>query len=486
MANSHVEVHQLAHRITPNPKRVITRFFGSDEEKTKRRIARVLTLSESEAQKLLNKLESVYRESHPDIEDVWLVNYERATAGLAIAAPPTRAHQLLGGAYFTMEYAIESAALFNPSIVGLVDQEGVTPGCTRFVMSLRAIGEGHLSSVVFRMGEIDEANNIIIEPQSSIARQMKVIPDAEFETAFFRNALDDLQSLGPLECQVLDNLGESFSLPELKSELHRAGKLAPSKTYWKATVQNMLTLAASNYRLSIPQGIPVSEIVIFPTSQKERHGIEDLRLVRFHNDDGSACIYGTYTAFNGISGIPSFLVTHDLQTVESHTMAGPYAVNKGMALFPRKINGNYVMSGRSDGENLYIMESDNPLVWNRARSAQEPKYWWEFSVIGNCGSPIETPEGWLLLTHGVGPMREYCIGAALLDLDDPAKEIGRTKDPLIMPNEHDRTGYVPNVVYTCGSMLHNGSLILPYAMSDWITTFARIDMAELLHVLKST
>ncbi|MCE5200807.1 glycosidase, partial [bacterium] len=226
-------------------------------------------------------------------------------------------------------------------------------------------------------------------------------------------------------------------------------------------------------------------LVIFPVSQNESRGIEDLRLVKFTNGDGSTNLCGTYTAFNGYTIFPTMLVIRDNGCVQSHSISGQLAQNKGMALFPRKIKGKFIMSGRLDGENLYILESDNPLVWNEGHISQEPKRWWQFSVIGNCGSPIETKEGWLMLTHGVGPMRQYCIGAVLLDLEDPARIIGELEEPLISPADDERVGYVPNVVYTCGAMIHNKSLIIPYAVSDVVTKFARVDMEELLTALRS-
>jgi predicted GH43/DUF377 family glycosyl hydrolase len=282
----------------------------------------------------------------------------------------------------------------------------------------------------------------------------------------------------------LDKLGETFSIGELDQVLADLRSSAPSPAGFEQTQRNMLTFARSNYRIPIPRDVHPSEVVIFPISEKESRGIEDVRLVRFTDDDGAGTIYGTYTAYNGVSGFPSLFISNDLKTIASHTMAGKFVKNKGMALFPRRINGNYVMSGRLDGVNRYIMESDNVLVWNRGRPSETPKYWWEFSIIGNCGSPVETPEGWLMLTHGVGPMRQYAIGATLLDLENPAKVIGRSAEPIIVPAEDERVGYVPNVVYTCGAMLHNDSLIIPYAMGDVTTTFACLQVDELIASLK--
>lgn len=486
MYEAPVKVTRLPHRIHPDPRRVIARFFGGDEERNRRRIQRVLSMPGDQVECILNELESVYGRQHPDIAEIWQEHYRQVKPFMPEGADSLDEHRkLLIGAYFTMEYSVESAALFNPSIVAALDQSGLPEGSKRFIMSLRATGEGHLSSIVFRRGVIDTDGNIEHHEPSPTSRMIKPIPDAEFNTGRFRQTLQDVGAHSDLVEKVLVALGESFSLGELERELSQTrDRSAPSD--WEAVSDNMLTLARSNYKLRVPKGTRPSEMVIFPTSENESRGIEDLRMVNFTHDDGSVKIYGTYTASNGFTTFPTLLETSDLETIEVHTMAGTYARNKGMALFPRKINGDYVMSGRLDGENLYILRSKNNRVWNSGVLSQEPKYWWEFSIIGNCGSPVETPEGWLLLTHGVGPMRQYCIGAVLLDLDDPTKVIGRTRDPLIVPVDEERVGYVPNVVYTCGLMAHNGKLIIPFAVSDHATTFASIQTAELIEYLKST
>ncbi|MCC6485020.1 MAG: glycoside hydrolase family 130 protein [Armatimonadetes bacterium] len=484
MAKSSIKLNRLPHRITPNPGRVITRFFGADEASNQRRIQRILGTPESRVDDLLETLRASYTATHPDIDEIWLENYNQVKSYVPSGSKPDDRRKKLIGAYFTMEYAIEAAALFNPSIIPAIDQSNLPEGSTRFLMSLRATGEGHLSSVVFRMGVIDQDNNIIIEEPSLVCRRSQIEPNGEFDTEFFRQALVDLDALGSLEKTVLDSLGPTFSLKELHTKLQSLRKSGACLSTWKAARENMMTLAASNYVIRIPSDTLASEVVIFPVSERESHGIEDLRLVRFTDDDGSKRIYGTYTAYNGMTGFPSLFITSNFTEIESHSMAGAYSRNKGMALFPRRINGKYVMSGRLDGENLFIMDSDSPLVWTNARPSEEPMFWWEYSIIGNCGSPVETPEGWLMLTHGVGPMRQYSIGAALLDLDDPARVIARSEEPLIIPSDEDRRGYVPNVVYTCGSMLHNDVMIIPYAVSDFATTFACVPLDDLISGLK--
>jgi predicted GH43/DUF377 family glycosyl hydrolase len=463
---------------------MITRFFASSEEANRGRIERVLTLTAAEARKILAELKGRYGVRHPDIDEIWTESFERVAALVPPGAAMDDERKTLIGAYFTMEYAVEAAALFNPSIVPTINQKGLPPGCTRFLMSLRATGEGHLSSIVFRVGVIHPDNHITMEETAPNLRALRPLPDAEFDTGFLRNALADLGALGPFEDVVLEKLGETFSIRELNEVLAELRSSAPSPAGFEQTQRNMLTYARSNYLIPIPRDVHASEIVIFPIAEKESRGIEDVRLVRFIDDDGAATIYGTYTAYNGISGFPSLFMSNDLMTVASHTMSGKFVKNKGMALFPRRIKGKYVMSGRLDGVNRYILESDDVLVWNQGRPSETPKYWWEFSIIGNCGSPVETPEGWLMLTHGVGPMREYAIAATLLDLENPAKVIARSAEPIIVPAEDERVGYVPNVVYTCGSMLHNDSLIIPYAMGDVTTTFAWLRVDELIASLK--
>jgi len=245
----------------------------------------------------------------------------------------------------------------------------------------------------------------------------------------------------------------------------------------------VLWLARSNYHLKMPPDCDPSEIVIFPASENESKGIEDVRLVQFTEEDGSTVYYGTYTAYNGFRILPQIFETTDFTTIRVHTLNGQYVQNKGMALFPRRIGNWYMMVSRLDGENMYLMRSENIHFWNEAIKLQEPKYPWEFVQIGNCGSPIETEAGWLLLTHGVGPMRQYCIGVSLLDRDDPSKVIGHLKQPLLVPTEQERDGYVPNVVYSCGAMIHHDMLFIPYAMSDSATSFASVAVSDLLGAL---
>lgn len=481
----HVQIHRLPIRIQPDARRVLSRFFATDDERARRRIARVLSLSDNAVESTVLDLLHQYVVDHYDIAATWLEHFHRVEGLLPEACsglPPTR--QMLIGAYFTMDYALEAVALFNPSIVEALDQRGTPPGAKRFAMSLRAVGEGHISSITMRYGMVDSRNHItLIEPPLIRSALMPEL-DPAFSTAMVRQTLRDLGALGRIEELVLSRCGDTTSPGEIRDVLENVRAEAPSPARWQRARDNILSFMESNYCFRVPEGANLSEMVLFPVSQNESRGMEDLRLVRFTDDDGSVMVLGTYSAFNGFTVFPTMLLFYDPRHLQSHTMSGQYARNKGMAIFPRKIKGRYVMSGRLDGENLFILESDNLLVWNEGRMSQRPKYWWQFSAIGNCGSPIETKEGWLMLTHGIGPMRQYCISAVLLDLDDPARVIGELNEPLISPAEDERVGYVPNVVYTCGCMLHNDCLIIPYAVSDIITKFAKVDIEELLSALR--
>jgi predicted GH43/DUF377 family glycosyl hydrolase len=279
---------------------------------------------------------------------------------------------------------------------------------------------------------------------------------------------------------TLSRLGNRFTRAELSNAIDELREQAAVPGESEESIDTLLALTGAHYQIPLVPGTDISEVVIFPYSDNEQRGIEDLRLVRFTGDDGSVHYYGTYTAYNGFRIFPHLLEYPVGQNVAVHMLTGRCAKNKGMALFPRMIRGRYAMVARLDNENLYYMESNDVRVWDEARRLRVPGYPWEVIQIGNCGAPIETAAGWLLLTHGVGPMRQYCIGAILLDLDDPCRVIGHTSEPILVPTGKERSGYVPNVVYSCGGMIHAGKLILPYAMSDVATSIAVIDLKEVL------
>jgi predicted GH43/DUF377 family glycosyl hydrolase len=312
------------------------------------------------------------------------------------------------------------------------------------------------------------------------------VPDAEFEKPLFERKLQELRLMGDFNQGVLNGLPECFTMEELSASVIRvtAGLPEPDRETHKATARETLMLARSNYEVQFPADSTLSERVLFPVTPSQSNGIEDARFVLFHAEDGSQVYYATYTAYDGKMILPQFLMTLDFLRFKFITLNGPAVENKGMALFPRKINGLYAMLGRQDAENVYVMFSDHLHFWDSMQLILEPSFPWEFIQLGNCGSPIETEAGWLVISHGVGPMRKYCIGAFLLDLDDPTRVIGRLPQPLIKPNAKERDGYVPNVVYSCGSLVHNGQLVIPYGISDYATTFATLPLIQVLAAME--
>jgi predicted GH43/DUF377 family glycosyl hydrolase/CheY-like chemotaxis protein len=410
--------------------------------------------------------------------------------------------KLLIGSYFTMEYSIESAAFFNPSIVEHPDQTDLhEEGEKRVIVSFRATGEGHISSIVFRDGIIDKENNLHFKPISRIVDMPEVIKRHVYHKKSFTKKLDEMslykeavgkgkeftkklikEAIG----SVLGKLGDNFLYGELRTSVEDALKDPDITVTEKRVIGAIKWLASSHYDIEFSFDTAISERVIFPISYTERNGIEDARFVKFTGEDGSVTYYATYTAYDGFSILPKFIRTKDFYHFKVMPLNGMFAQNKGMALFPRKIKGKYVMISRHDGLNNYIMYSDNINLWQNAKKIEVPVHPWEFIKTGNSGSPLETEEGWLLITHGVGPVRRYCLGALLLDLEDPSKVIGYLEEPLLGPNEDEREGYVPNVVYSCGAIIHNNELILPYGISDTSSTFAAIPLTALLNELLSS
>ena len=391
---------------------------AADARRITRVIGRVLALGQVKVEAELADVMREFDDRHTGLRTIFAGRFAQV-CGLLPAPPavPDEARRLLIGAYFSHEYSFEAAALFNPSIVLHPDQGGLGPGEARFIISLRAVGEGHISSICFRSGIVDAQGDIRLDPPGRHAtmpsRNAPIQPDGGYEFAFSANT-------------------------------------------------------------------PLAERVIFPITPKQDNGVEDARFVRFTEDDGRVAYYATYTAYSGREITPELLRTDDFLQFRFMPIQGNAVHNKGMALFPRRIGGQYAMLARLDGENLQLSRSNNLHTWNDATPILGPAESWEFLQIGNCGSPIELPEGWLLLTHGVGSMRRYCIGAALLDLHDPTRVLARLRAPLLSANGQEREGYVPNVVYSCGSMVHAGKLILPYAMSDTATSFAVTPLRSLL------
>ncbi len=473
-------------RINPDSTRVLIRpFVPTDKNRIVKILARVLALNPSEVTEELRSVIKDFAERHLDINDILTRHFELVRPHLMTDLEPTEDQKLLIGSYFTSEYALESAALFNPSIVPHPDQTGIEQGSVRFVMSLRAIGEGHISAITFRSGVITKDCEITIRPPSRFVDTPDQITSATYDKVCFTQKLSEMKVLNRFSQTVMDALGDPFSFPDLESSLryHLRYSVA-DEVDAKRTRAEMVWLARSNYTVGFDPSLTLSQRIVFPDSPSEIKGIEDARFVKFTEDDGSTVYYATNTAYDGNSILPQILETSDFLHFSMITLNGQAVQNKGMALFPRRLNGKYAMLSRQDNENIFIMYSDNIHFWHEAEILMKPTYSWEFMQMGNCGSPIETDEGWIVLTHGVGPMRKYCIGAVLLDLDDPSRVIGRLREPLLEPGENEREGYVPNVVYTCGAMAHNGTLVLPYAMADYATGIATVDTRELIERLK--
>ncbi len=427
-----------------------------------------------------------FAERHQRLERFLLKRFEDVRESVISDYPLSEAQRLLIGAYFTMEYSLEAAALFNPSVVPHPDQSDLPPGALRIVLSLRATGEGHLSSIVFRTGTISAEGTIEINPPTRFVTVPEVHPNPSYEKRLFMRKLQELGVLSQDAHRLMDLLGEQFTFAELTAAAvahSRESRLLDSKA--GRASEDVVALARANYEICFDPEGRLSERVIFPQAPTEARGIEDARFVRFCDDDGCATYYATYTAFDGAVTLPQLLQSQDFISFKISTLNGPAVQNKGMALFPRKIGGLYAILSRQDGENVYLMYSEQLHFWHEKRLLLRPTYPWEFVQLGNCGSPIETEAGWLVLTHGVGAMRRYAIGAVLLDLDDPSRVIGRLTEPLLEPTPEEREGYVPNVVYTCGGLVHNGQLILPYAASDQFTGFATVPVNELIEALLS-
>lgn len=413
--------------LRPDPARVVIRPFVPADDPAPRerpraqRIAdRVQALDKAALRVELQCVMMGLSERHCDVETVLLRRYQEVNGLLIDPCANDGDQSLLIGAYFSEEYAFEGAALLNPSIVPHPDQSGVAEGDVRFVLSLRGVGEGHVSSVTFRTGTCRADGQIVVDTPGvhAVAPRIELIPDGAPDDPGVRLTCDDKHAL--------------------------------------------------------------SQTVIFPVTERQRHGLEDMRLVRFTDDDGKVIYYGTYTAFSGAAIRQELLRTTDFKTFELNALHGDAAAGKGMALFPRRIGGRFAMLGRQDHENIWLLTSPDLYDWQGGAAVVAPRWPWEYVQIGNCGSPIEIDEGWLVITHGVGPVRTYCIGACLLDRDDPSKLLARTTQPLIRPSPEQRYGYVPNIAYTCGAMVNGRTLVLPYALADSFTTFATVPLDQLL------
>jgi predicted GH43/DUF377 family glycosyl hydrolase len=418
--------------LRPDPARVVVRPFKpaieprdlnpTDKSRANRIVGRVLGLEPDVAEQQLKDVLDNFQGRHRNLLEIFEARADEMEDALVPHAVLTKTQRYLVGAYFLHEYSFEASALFNPSIVRHPDQSGTPEGGCRFILSLRAVGEGHISSLTFRSGSVAADGSVAIDPTARLASVPKVTKRTGSANG--------------------DDVEVAFGMDE-----------------------------------------DLSERVIFPITEAQANGIEDARFVEFE-DNGRKTFYATYTAYSGRGIRSELLETADFRSFRMTPMSGAATRNKGMGLFPRKINGRYAMIGRQDNENLHLIYSDDLHTWDDGQSVLQPAYPWEFFQIGNCGSPIELEEGWLLLSHGVGPVRKYSIGAALLDKNNPAKVLARSREPLVRPEPTEREGYVPNVVYTCGAMRHRERIILPYAVSDTFSSFATMRIEALIEALK--
>jgi predicted GH43/DUF377 family glycosyl hydrolase len=471
--------------VKPSMRRVLFRPFEPDDPgRVLKIIARVMQLSEGDVDELLKQVRADFHGRHQRLDRFFLRRFEAVRQHLLTDRELTENRKLLIGAYFTQEYALESAALFNPSMIRHPNQSGLPKGAQRFIMSLRATGEGHVSSVCFRSGVIDGQGEITLDKPTGYVTAPEVVPNSVYEKPLFQRKLVELGLSNGFVELVLAPFDDAFTMSQLDESIRFVMRQHRSRRQeWEPLAKGVLALAKANYEIESDPQSDVSERIIFPYAPTELNGIEDARFVEFTEEDQTR-YYATYTAFDGNVMFPQLLETTDFLRFRVSTLNGPEVKNKGLALFPRKVNGLYAMLSRQDGENLYVMYSDMLHFWYTKELIGKPTFPWEYVQIGNCGSPIETEAGWLVLTHGVGPMRKYSIGALLLDRDDPTCVLGRLDRPLLTPNENEREGYVPNVVYSCGGFIHAGRLIIPYAMSDYATTFASVELKPLLAALR--
>lgn len=481
-------VERKALKFTPDSKRVVARFFNNGEARTVNLIKRILAFTDAQVTAELNTTLKNFEGRHRDLPEIFRNHCGRLEQLIENMGIPcstlTDEQRMLIGAYSTMEYAVESAALFNPSIMEDLDQSFLKKGEKRVIISFRATGEGHLSSIVFRKGILDAHNELHMMPVKRHIDLPEVGSKMSYDKERFVRKMEEMHISKRYSQKIMDQLPAKFEYYDLKNAVNALvaeGNLDDSKML---AIDEMTWLVDSYYDLMFHKASDISERVIFPNSPAESKGIEDARFVRFTDDDGEETVYATYTAYNGHTIIPKLLSTKDFINFRIMPIHGTGAQNKNFALFPKKIKGKYAMLARVDGVNNYLMFSDRITLWHNPIKIQEPKYAWDLTQIGNCGPPIYTEEGWLILTHGVGTLRRYCIGASLFDLDDPTKEIGRLKEPLLSPLEEEREGYVPNVVYSCGGMIHNKHLILPYAVSDYSSSYATVNLEDLINTLK--
>ena len=476
-------------KFLPDASRVVARSFMNGEQRTKDLLTLIFGMSESQVRESLEQTLREFASRHRNITKL----FHKHCDGIRNIIEQmnmdfdaiSMERKLLIGSYLTMEYSIESAAFFNPSIIQDFDQSYLEEGEMRVILSFRATGEGHISSIVFRRGIIDKNNDLHLMSVGNSIDMAEISHKKLYDKGRFVKKMREMRIPIKYSKSIMDDLPDRFEYYALKNAVRKVMADTAISLEKRLALEEITWLVDSYYDIAFEHDSDLSERVIFPISESESRGIEDARFVRFIENDGTIKVYATYTAYNGHAILPKLLSTDDFYTFRIMPLHGNGAVGKNLALFPKKIKGKYAMLSRIDGVNNYLMYSERTTLWNDSILLQKPRFPWEFTQIGNCGSPLWTEHGWLVITHGVGPMRRYCISVSLFDLEDPSKETGRLKEPLLMPLEEEREGYVPNVVYSCGSIIHNDSLILPYAVSDYSATYAVVEMAALFKALKS-
>ncbi len=503
-----LEVTRSKVELTPDPRRVVTRPYlpaevrpGMGGSRVQRLVDRVLALPTDAIAPTLADVRARFAHRHEDLDAALEDSFAQIHAIAEIPRGLPRETRMLLAAYFVHEYSIEAAALTNPSIVAAPYQAGVPAGWVRVIVSLRGVGEGHISSIQLRTGLVGPGGEVRIDEPGPpllgrrypplfdkrvfVAELNELIASSQdVEQAIDSHHATEERRRSPVEVAMaslperftmsdLDEMLRGFDLPGVPPD---ATALARSTIHW---------LADSNYELAYPAGSQLSQRVLFPVGPAESHGMEDARFVRFTRDDGSAVYYGTYTAYDGFHVLPQLIETQDFSTFRIATLSGSAARNKGIAIFPRRIDGRFVALARYDAENNHLMWSDHVRVWEETQRVQVPSRPWELMQIGNAGAPIETEAGWLVITHAVGPMRTYALGAILLDLHEPHRVLGHLPEPLLIPDDDERDGYVPNVVYSCGQIVHDGVLVIAYGASDTVTRFASLPVDALLTALTS-
>lgn len=475
---------RLACRLAPDPGRVLAQLFvpghtdhAMREGRVEGVVARVLEMDGDEVDAVIAELVARFGARHRDLERTFRHHADRVASRLAPSVTITAKQRLALGAAFTQEYAIEAAALCNPSMVVAPDQTGAPDGSVRFVLSVRQIGEGHRSSIGFRSGSVGPGGAIAVDEPTPFATTAEVVAGPVVPERLRAGVDDDAAAW------VLGGLGPTCSVTDLEARLAELEGEADTRPGAGETASHLRRLVERTYTARFDADLPFDERVLHPATAVESSGMEDARFVRFVDDDGSVAYHATYTAFDGRSLALQLLTTTDFLDFQVCPLFGRAATNKGLALFPRRIDGRFVAMSRHDGASNAVARSDDLRSWSDAVPVRHPVEVWESVQAGNCGSPIETDAGWLVLTHGVGPMRTYSLGAWLLDLERPEVLLGRLRSPLLSPLPGDQDGYVPNVVYSCGGLVHDGTLVVPYGVADSSIGFATIGLDELLGLL---